>query len=231
MSELINILSLVVPIALVASINPTAFTVMIVLLSLSERPKISGLGFFIGSLIIILVAALLGLLAVEGAYLAAGTKLNLLPGWIDIILGTIMLYFGIKTLFKKDYGSDKQNVENLIKGRNNALGFYSSALLALGLFSLNLITTVLVFLASNQIAMSDVNWMGKSISLILLLAITLLLIEIPLIIVFFVPKKADNILSRLNKWIQKNGQYLTAGLIITIGLYFLFNGLKELDLI
>jgi hypothetical protein len=46
MSELVNLLSVVVPIALVASISPIIFTVMIVLLFLSERPKTSGIGFF-----------------------------------------------------------------------------------------------------------------------------------------------------------------------------------------
>jgi hypothetical protein len=177
-----------------------------------------------------MLAALLGLLAIGGAYLTASTKLNLLPGGIDIILGSIMLYFGIKTVLKKDYGSDNEKVENQIK-EGNASGFWSSALLAMGLFSLNLITTVLVFFASSQIAISSVNGMGKIISLILLVIITLLLVEIPLIILFLVPQKADSILSKLSGWIQKNGQYLTAGLIIIIGLYFLFNGLKELQLI
>jgi hypothetical protein len=58
----------------------------------------------------------------------------------------------------------------------------------MGLFALNLITTILVFFGSNQIAASDVNWIGKIISLILLVVLTLLLVEIPLMIYLFAPK-------------------------------------------
>ncbi len=231
MSELFNLLAVVVPVALVAAISPTTFTVMVLLMSLSKKPKTCGLGFLSGSLIIIGLAALLGLFAAEGASFVVNTNLNILPGWINIILGVIILYFGIKISLNKDYKSSEENSENRLKDRYHAFGFFSSVLLAMGLFTLNLITTVLVFFASSQIAASSVNWIGQIISLILLVTITLLLVEIPLIISFLTPQKADDILSRLNEWIQKRGHYLTAGLAIIIGLYILFNGLKELNLI
>lgn len=230
MSDLFNLLIIVVPIALVAAISPTTFIVMIVLLSLSKKPKISGLGFFVGSLIIILIAVLLGFVAGEGATLVS-TDINLIPGWINLIIGPIMLYFGLKMVFKKDYGADEEQVENRLKDKCPDLGFNDTVILSMGLFSLNLITTILVFSASSQIALSSVNWVGKIISTVLLAIITLLIVEIPLIIVFLVPKKADDILLKLNRWIQKRGHYLTAGLIIIIGAYILFNGLKELNLI
>ena len=137
----------------------------------------------------------------------------------------------LKPLLRKIYEADEKKLENRLKDKYTTLGFFGSALLAMGLFALNLITTILVFLASNQIAASSVNWMGKTITLILLVTITLLLVEIPLMIYFLVPQKADNILSNLNTWIQKRGHYLTAGLVIIIGIYILFEGLNELNLI
>ena len=159
----------------------------------------------------------------------ANTEFHLLPSGINIILGFVLLYFGIRILFNKDC-DDEEKVENRLKDRYSDFGFFGSALLAMGLFALNLITTIMVFFASNQIAASSVNWMGKIISLILLVIITLSLVEIPLIICFLVPQKAGNILSKLNLWIQKKGHYLTGGLTIVIGIYILFNGLKELNL-
>jgi cadmium resistance protein CadD (predicted permease) len=231
MSALSNLLTVIVPIALVAAISPTSFTVMILLLSLSKKPKTSGLGFLAGSILIILLAALLGLFAAESASMMTNADINLLPAWINVILGIIILYFGIKISFKKDYEVDEKKVENSLKDKYSTFGFWGSVLLAIGLFTLNLITTILVFFASSQIAISNVNWMGKIISLILLVIITLLLVEIPLIILFLVPQKADKILSKLNRWIQKKGHYLTAGLTIIIGIYILFEGLKELNLI
>lgn len=229
MSELSNLLTVVVPIGLVASLSPTTFTVMILLMAFSKKPKTNGLGFFIGSLLIILLAALLGLFAAEGTSLITNTDINVLPGWINLILGIFLLYYGIKIFIKKDYGINEE--KNSFKDKYSAFGFRSSVLLAMGLFSLNLITTILVFFASSQIATSNVNWIGKITSLILLIVITLLLIEIPLMMYVLSPQKADDILYRLNSWIQKRGHYLTAGLVIIIGIYILFNGLKELNLI
>ncbi len=231
MSEFSSLITIVVPTALVAALSPTTFAVLILLLSVSNKPKTNCLGFLAGSSIIILLAALIGFLAAEGASLVANTEFNLLPAGINAILGVILLYFGIKTAFNKEYNNNEENVENKLKDKYSSFGFSSSLLLALGLFSLNLITSILVFYASNQIGASDVNLMGKIISLFLLVTITLLLVEIPLLILLFAPKKANNILSSLNIWIQKNGHYLTAILVIIIGVYMLFKGLNGLNFI
>jgi cadmium resistance protein CadD (predicted permease) len=123
MSELSNLLAIVVPIALVASLSPTTFTVMILLMSFSKKPKTNGLGFFIGSLLIILLTVLLGLFAAEGAFFITNTNINILPGWINLILGVIILYFGIKLLIKKNYGADGEKAENSFKDKYSAFGF------------------------------------------------------------------------------------------------------------
>lgn len=230
MSELINLLTVILPIALIAAISPTTFTVMIVLLSLSKKPKTSGFGFLVGSLIIILLAALLGIFVAESASLIDYHDISILPAWMNVILGLILFSYGVKISFKKEYDADEE-AENRLKDKYQSYGFGGSVLLAMGIFVLNLITTILVFFASSQIGMSNANLIGKIISLIVLVIITLLLVEIPLLICILVPQKADNILSKLNRWIQKNGHYLTAGLTIIIGIYLLFKGLGELNLI
>jgi hypothetical protein len=149
---------------------------------------------------------------------------------MNVILGIILFSFGVKISFKKEYNANKET-ENRLKDKYQSYGFGGSVLLAMGIFTLNLITTILVFFASSQIGLSDVNLIGKTISLIILISITLLLVEIPLLICFLVPQKADNILSKLNGWIQKNGHYLTASLTVIIGIYLISKGLSELNLI
>lgn len=227
MSELVTLLSDIVPIALVAAISPTTFTVVILLLSLSRKPKTSGLGFLAGSLIVMFVAVLFGFLAAEGVYFATGGNPSPLHGWIDLILGIIILFFAIKISFQKDNNPIK--FETPQEERSNVSEFGGSMLLAMGIFAVNFITTILVIYASSQIAISSVNWPGKTISLVLLVIITLLLVEIPLLICFLVPKKANKILSKLNVWIQKHGQYLTAGLLLILGFYLIHKGLGILN--
>ncbi|WJI09207.1 hypothetical protein FGU46_03410 [Methanobacterium sp. CWC-01] len=222
MSELVTLLADVVPIALVAAISPTTFTVVILLLSLSKKPKTSGVGFLAGSIIVMLVAVLLGFLAAKGASFVTGGNSSPLRELIDVLLGFILLFFAMKISFQKD--NNPMKLETPQEERSSASEFGGSMLLAMGMFAINFITTILVIYASSQIAISIVNWPGKTISLILLVIITLLLVEIPLLICFLVPKKANKILSQINAWIQKHGQYLTAGLLLILGFYLIHKG-------
>jgi Sap, sulfolipid-1-addressing protein len=124
MSELVTLLSDIVPIALVAAISPTTFTVVILLLSLFKKPKTSGLGFLAGSLIVMLGAVSLGFLTAEGAYFATGGNPGPLHGWIDLILGIIVLFFAIKISFQKDNNPIK--VETPQEERSSILNLWAA---------------------------------------------------------------------------------------------------------
>lgn len=227
MSELVTVLTDIVPIALVAAISPTTFTVVILLLSLSKKPKTSVVGFLVGSLIVILIAVLLGFLVVEGGSFATGGNQGPFQGLIDVILGLFLFIYAIKISFQKDNNPIK--LETPPDERSSTSEFMGSMLLAMGMFAVNFITTILVIYASSQIAISSVNWLGKTISLILLVIITLLLVEIPLVICFLMPQKANQILSKLNAWIKKHGHFLTAGLLFFLGVYLIIKGLGILN--
>ena len=45
---------------------------------------------------------------------------------------------------------------------------------------------------------------------------------------FLFPKKANRILSPVNKWMQKNGHYLMGIVLIIIGLYLMWIGFLRL---
>ena len=99
----------------------------------------------------------------------------------------------------------------------------------MGLFAVNLITTILVFFSSNQIAASDVNLIGKAISLVLLVIITLLMVEIPILICFLLPQNADKILTKLNVWIQKKRPLLNCHLNHYNRDIHIFSGIKRTE--
>lgn len=228
MAEIVTLILEILPIALAASISPTSFAMVIVLLSLSKRPKTSGTGFLAGSFLVILLAALLGMLATEGLLLTRGES-GPLKSWIDLLLGIILLYYGFKIFLKKNAWFEENELELPINNKSPTSEFFSSMFLAMGLFALNFITTALVFLGGSKIAAAGFGWLGMVISLFILIAITLSMVALPVLIYFITPKKADKILSKLNNWIKKNGHYLTAILVIIIGLYFLSNGLDGLN--
>jgi energy-converting hydrogenase Eha subunit B len=229
MLEIISVLLEIIPLALVAAISPTSFALVIVLLSLSKRPKTSGTGFLLGSFLVILAAAFLGILAAEGAFLLSRAEPTPLKSVIDLLLGIIVLFYGFKILLMKNAWFEEKEIELPTSNKSPTSEFLSSMFLAMGLFALNFITTALVFLGGSKIAAADLGWLGTLISLLVLIAISLSMVAIPVLIYFLTPQKADKILYKLNKWIKKNGHYLTAILVIIIGLYFIYNGLNGLN--
>lgn len=228
MYELLTLLLDIIPIGLVAAISPTTFAVLIVLLSLSKRPKTSGAGFLAGSLIVVLLAGILGFLAAGSVVYLTKSDPGPVRGWVDVILGAVVLYYGANIIFKKKELFETMEISDK-PPKSPSSEFVGSMVLAMGLFALNFITTVLVFLGGSKIALAQVDFVGKILSMVVLLALTLSLVEIPLLIYVFRPQKADKILYKLNQWIKKNGYYLTAALVIIMGIYMLYNGLNILN--
>ena len=227
MSEFFILLLQIVSIALVAALSPTTFAVLVFSLSLSKKPKTTGVGFFVGSLIVILIAVLLGFLATDGISIITGEDPTIFNGWINIVLSILLIVYGIKTILEKDNKLTK--IKNYKNNRSETSEFFASMLLAMGIFTLNFITTILVIYATSEIVISNVNWSSKIILTILLVIITLLLVEIPVLVCFKDPIKADDILSRFNNWIQRNGYILTAALLLILGFYLLSEGLTKLN--
>lgn len=227
MYELTTLLLDIITIGLVAAISPTTFAVLIVLLSLSKRPKTSGAGFLAGSFIVVLLAGILGFLAAGSVVYLTKSDPGPVRGWVNVILGAVVLYYGGNIIFNKKELFETMEISDK-PSKSPRSEFMSNMVLAMGMFALNFITTALVFLGASKIALAQVDFMGKIISMVVLLAITLSLVEIPLLIYVFRPQKANKILYKLNQWIKKNGYYLSAALILIIGIYLLYNGLNIL---
>jgi len=168
------------------------------------------------------------MIAAEGVLLTRAEP-GPLKIWIDLFLGIIVIYYGFKILLTKNACFEDKELELPNNNKSATSEFLSSLVFAMGLFALNFITTALVFLGGSKIAAAGLGWLGTIISLFVLMAITLSMVALPVLIYFLVPKKADNILFKLNQWIKKNGHYLTAILILLLGFYFLLNGLEELN--
>ena len=55
MSSFSTLLTQIIPLALGAAVSPTALMGIILLLSISKRPKLQGFGYYIGAVILILM--------------------------------------------------------------------------------------------------------------------------------------------------------------------------------
>ena len=100
-----------------------------------------------------------------------------------------------------------------------------------GMFLINFSTTIIVLEAGKDIGASSVNLIGKLIVIAILTIITLLVCEVPLLMYILFPEKANNLLSNVNKWMQRNGHYLMGFVIMVIGIYLIWIGLIRLGII
>jgi len=222
---LINIL----PLALGAAISPTALMGIIILLSISNRPKLQGFGYYIGAIILIIIVVILGILL--GAGITSVTpKPNPILDSIDILLGIILFLAGIKRIFQAQK-SPTRLFHGDDKSKSNLVFFIKGVSYGFGLFLINFSTSIIVLEAGKEIGASSVDLIGKLTVVIILTIITLLVCEVPLLMYFAYPEKANNILSKVNKWMQTNGHILMGVVILVIGVYLIWIGLIRLGFI
>jgi Sap, sulfolipid-1-addressing protein len=229
MSQFLTLLSQIIPLALGAAVSPTALMGIILLLSISKRPKLQGFGYYFGSIILILIVVILGILLSAGVTSLSPTPNPTLAG-IDVLLGIILLLFGIKRIFNSQ-SAPKKRFQGIGKESSNLILFIEGLSFGFGMFLINFSTTIIILEAGKEIGVSLVDPIGKSIIVIILIFITLIVCEVPLAIYFLFPEKANNILSKVNKWMQRNGHYLMGVVIVVIGLYLVWVGLFKLGII
>lgn len=228
MSATSTLIAQIMPLALGAAVSPTALMGIILLLSISKKPKLQGFGYYIGAIVLILIVVVIGI-SLGTAVTAATSQPNPVLSWFDVIVGILLLILGFRRLSQpqksptKRFGEGKlsSNIGMLVKGFT--FGFV--------MFLINFSTTILVLEAGKVIGTSSADMAGKIIVIILLTIITLLVCEIPLLIYLIFPKKANNVLSKVEKWMQKYGHYLMAAVIIVIGIYLVYIGILKLGII
>ena len=229
MSETLTLLTQILPLALGAAVSPTALMGIILLLSISKNPKISGFGYYFGSIILILIVIALGAILGAGISNAAPHPQPALAS-IDLILGIVLVIFGFTRIFKS-----QKSPTNLFKDSDVTVSYPLMFIKGLSfgffMFLINFSTIIIVLEAGKEIWTSSVDFTGKFIVIIFLILITLLVCEIPLLIYLLFPEKANKILSNVNVWMQKNGHILMGLVILVIGAYLMWIGSLRLGII
>jgi threonine/homoserine/homoserine lactone efflux protein len=202
---------------------------IILLLSISKSPKLQGFGYYIGAVILILIVVILGILLGAGIT-SSSPKPNPILAAVDVLLGILLLIFGLRRIFKAQK-SPKNRFQGDTKHNSKIVQFIKGLSFGFGMFLINFSTTIIVLAAGKEIGASSADLVGKLIVITILTLITLLVCEIPLLMYILFPEKANNVLSKVNKWMQRNGHYLMGIVIVIIGIYLLWIGLFKLGII
>lgn len=227
MSELSILLSAALPLAIGAAVSPTVLIGIILILSIAERPKLSGIAFYIGAIVILLIVVVAGMIIGKGTAVASSKSPSVVSAYFDLTLGILLILFGIWRVIKKgDSAPDRNRFAG--KSKSASSDFIKYMILGLGMFAINFTTTVLVFAAGKDIGISGAGFTDKLIVVVILTVITLLVVEIPLLIYFTMPEHSEKLLNLLNVWMQKNSRYLMAGIMLIFGIYLLVKGINVL---
>jgi threonine/homoserine/homoserine lactone efflux protein len=229
MSSFLTLLIQILPLAFGAAVSPTALMGIIILLSVSKKPKLQSFGYYIGSLILIIIVTIIGILL--GTGITTGyNKPHLLLDWIDVILGILLLFLGTRRIIQTQK-SPKNRIQSSNEPKSNLNLFLKGISYGFGLFLINFSTTIIVIEAGKEIAVSPVGLVGKLLIIMVLIVITLLVCEVPLLMYVLSPEKAKKILLKVNKWMQRNGHILMGIVIFLIGAYLILVGLIRLRFI
>ncbi|MGO9388270.1 MAG: GAP family protein [Methanobacterium sp.] len=230
MSVLSQLLIQIIPLSWAAAVSPTALSLFMVMMSITDNPKLAGLSFYFGAIIVLLVTVIIGILLGNGLSSTGHSD----PGTIaciDLFLGAILVLLGIRSLFSKGGESGGSalfkylNVESTASNFSKFTHFFTVGLLT---FLINFSTAIFVLAAARQIGVTKAGLFTDIFSILVIAIITLVVIEVPLLFFFIMPRTAAKATKPMNKWISKNGNYLIAGFLLIIGIYVIYNGAVRL---
>lgn len=214
---MITTLVKIIPLDLAATLSPGILALTLILLGGKNHPKIRTLSLLVGALIVAAAIAILGMTLAKAT--PASDQPTLISAIIDLILGLIFIYFGLKQLTSKD---------RKLKEHDNAQGYQIFRWLIIGLLiSITNFDAVLLNLAAakevGDAAISDIN---KIILLIINVLFFIAPTSIPFILYLIFPKFAAGFLGKLNIIVLKYSRYILMAMFLIFGFYFLYRGIK-----
>jgi threonine/homoserine/homoserine lactone efflux protein len=228
-----SLLIQIIPLSWAAAVSPTALSLFLVMMSLTDNRKLAGLSFYLGAIVVLLVTVFIGIV-LGNSLTSSGHSDPATIAAIDLFLGAILVLLGIRNLFSKGHENSAGalfkylNVENITSNFSKFRRFFTVGFLT---FLINFSTAIFVLAAGRQIGLANAG-VGPEIAAILVLTIiTLVVVEVPLIFFLALPKTADKVVEPINQWIKKNGNNLIAAFLIAIGLFVIYNGLGRLGMV
>jgi threonine/homoserine/homoserine lactone efflux protein len=229
MADTSQLLITIIPLAWAAAVSPFVLSIFLVMVSLTEDPRLSAFSFYLGAISVLLITVFIGILLGQSLE-NTGNGNPAVIGSIDLFLGAILILIGIRNIFSK--GRERSGViMKYVKVDPQAstiskfIRFFLIGLLA---FLINFSTAIFVLAAGREIGLAKAGLLPDFWAILVLTIITLVIIEIPLLFFFLLPKTAEKTIQPMHRWIDNNGNYLTAAFLLFIGALIIYNGLGKL---
>ena len=228
MTDAPSLILTILPLAGAAAVSPVVLSIFLIVMSLSDNPKLPGLSFYLGAIIVLLVTVFIGIFL--GHKLTSGGAANpTTMAAIDMSLGAILVLLGFRNFVSKKESS----IFKYLAIDKNASAFSSfKKYFSLGCiaFLTNFSTAIFLLAAGRVIGVTNAGFTVDALTVLTLTIITLIVIEIPLLFFLILPGKAKKITEPVNEWISTHDNLVTGAFCVGIGLLIIYNGIGRLGM-
>lgn len=229
MTDVSSLIITILPLAGAAAVSPVILSVFLVIMSISDNPRLSGLSFYLGAIVVLLVTVFIGIF-LGHKLTGGGAGHPTTVAAIDMFLGAVLILLGFRNFTSKKESSifksltiDKKASAFSIFKRFFSVGFIA--------FLTNFSTAIFVLAAGRVIGVTDAGFILDAGAILTLTIITLLVIEVPLLFFIILPGKAKKATKPVNEWINSHGNIVTGLFCVGIGLYVIYNGIGRLGMV
>lgn len=221
-----DLLVKLLPLMIGSAISPGVFALAIATAGSKNHPYRKTLAYFTGALIVAIAFCVLAWFSGDNDAWSA-TSYSTVMKWIDIIIGLVLLYFGIKSLLPKKEKKDSKpsSLKNLISKMSNEPTFFAWMMVGFLFMLTNLDNGLIYFGALREIARSNLSDTSKILPSIIAMLFFLSPIIIPLLFLILFPKSMQKMLDPVIAFLNRYARYIIAVLLVVFGAYLIWHGL------
>jgi Sap, sulfolipid-1-addressing protein len=228
LTDLSQLLNIVVPLSWAAAVSPVPLMIFLVMMTLTDKPKLAGVSFYLGALLVLLLTVVIGIW-LGNSLSSSGNSNTGVVAAIDLILGAVLLLLGIRSLFEKsDTEGPVVKYMDVGSAASSATKFKRYFIIGLFIFFVNFSTAMLVLSAGFKMGLADAGSFNNIIAIIVIAIITLVIIEVPLLLFIILPKATEKAMIGLKGWLGKYGNLVTGVFFIILGIVLINSGLGQL---
>lgn len=231
MSDISSLAIHIMPLAWAAAVSPVVLSVFLIVMSLTDDPKLPGISFYLGTIVVFLITLFIGIFL--GHKLTGGEAANPTTiASIDIFLGAVLVLLAFRNFTAKDENKSRPIFKRLQGDQKTGTfsRFKKYFIVGFVAFLTNFSTAIFVLAAGKQIGIEKAGFVPDVVAIIVMAIITLLVIEVPLLFFLILPQQSEKMIKPVNEWISNHGNIVTGLFCLFIGLFVIYNGMGRLGM-
>ena len=211
-------------VALAAMMSPTTLTFSILALVLGDRPRRTGLWFYVGALSATLAIGVLAAFVIGNR--AASNTPSEPKTWVaivDVVAAVLLVVWVLRVLRRPP---DQQRIESMVAQMSKIASSPIIAIIGAGAALAN--PGGFIPLALKTISETDPSTAGYIVEWVFFSLVSLLPLAVALVLLVVAPKTADRVLQSARDWILRNARKVAAVIILLLAATLLRNGIAGL---